>query len=371
MASKEKLNFGVVGACGRGRAFRSALQEIDAVHVRAVCDTNEGALEETREFLGAEQKYTDYDEMLRKADLDVVIVATPMHLHVPLSLPALALGMHVVCEVPACVSVDEAKELVAACRRSSGTFVMAENMIYTRPSILVTELVRRGLFGTTYYAEGEYLHELKEYNEMTPWRRKWQTGINGITYGTHSLGPVLAWMPGERVTQVCCAGSGHHYKDPRGDEYENEDSCVMLGKTTNGRLVKIRLDMLSERPHALANHVLQGTTGAYESARAEGGRDRVWVRELHGPAHEWHDLAELEDAYLPEIWRTASEDARSSGHGGVDHVQTIDFVKSLIEGTPPRVGIHEAMDMTLPGLVSQQSIEQGGAWLPVPDSRDW
>jgi hypothetical protein len=29
------------------------------------------------------------------------------------------------------------------------------------------------------------------------------------------------------------------------------------------------------------------------------------------------------------------------------------------------------MDMTLPGLVSQQSILQGSAWLPVPDSRAW
>jgi hypothetical protein len=38
---------------------------------------------------------------------------------------------------------------------------------------------------------------------------------------------------------------------------------------------------------------------------------------------------------------------------------------------PCPVGIHEAMAMTLPGLVSQQSIQQGGAWLPVPDSREW
>ena len=31
----------------------------------------------------------------------------------------------------------------------------------------------------------------------------------------------------------------------------------------------------------------------------------------------------------------------------------------------------EALDMTLPGLISQQSIQQDGAWLPVPDSRTW
>ncbi|MBA4387735.1 MAG: hypothetical protein C0404_07120 [Verrucomicrobia bacterium] len=41
------------------------------------------------------------------------------------------------------------------------------------------------------------------------------------------------------------------------------------------------------------------------------------------------------------------------------------------EGLPKAAGIHEAMDMTLPGLVSQESILQGGKWLPVPDSRKW
>jgi len=35
------------------------------------------------------------------------------------------------------------------------------------------------------------------------------------------------------------------------------------------------------------------------------------------------------------------------------------------------VDIDAAMDMTLPGLVSQQSIAEGGRWLPVPDSRQW
>jgi len=59
------------------------------------------------------------------------------------------------------------------------------------------------------------------------WRRKWQTGINGVTYGTHSLGPILQWMPGDRVVSVCCAGSGHHYRDPRGAEYEMEDSVTV------------------------------------------------------------------------------------------------------------------------------------------------
>jgi len=48
-----------------------------------------------------------------------------------------------------------------------------------------------------------------------------------------------------------------------------------------------------------------------------------------------------------------------------------EFVNAVVNGCPPPIGIHEAMDMTLPGLISQRSIAEGGRWLEVPDSRDW
>jgi hypothetical protein len=49
----------------------------------------------------------------------------------------------------------------------------------------------------------------------------------------------------------------------------------------------------------------------------------------------------------------------------------MDFVDAVQGRKPPTVGIHEALDMTLPGLVSQESIRRGGEWLEVPDSRLW
>jgi len=309
--------------------------------------------------------------MLAEADINAVVVATPMPLHVPQAVAALKKDMHVLSEVPAGVSIDECRELVLAAKNSAGTYMMAENYTYIKSNTIVKDLVRRGLFGTTYYAEGEDLHDCRELYVITPWRRRWGVGVNGVTYPTHSLGPVLQWMPGERVTEVCCGGAGRHRLDAEGRDYEQEDTCVFLGKTTKGGLVKIRIDILSDRPHAMANYVLQGTDGAYESARAPGEPNRVWVRELHGAPHEWHDLKELEEDFTPQAWREHGDAAEKAGHGGGDYLEVLDFVNACLGKAPPPVGVHEAMDMTLPGLVSQQSIAQDGAWLPVPDSRDW
>ena len=51
--------------------------------------------------------------------------------------------------------------------------------------------------------------------------------------------------------------------------------------------------------------------------------------------------------------------------------EVMDFVDAVQGRKPPTVDIHAAMDMTLPGLVSQESIRCGGEWLTVPDSREW
>ncbi|HNQ34776.1 MAG TPA: Gfo/Idh/MocA family oxidoreductase [bacterium] len=367
----DKIRLGIVGAAGRGRSFKQACLASGLVEIRAVCDLNEVRLEEARQNLGAAEKYLDYREMLEKSDLQAVILGTPMPCHVPQAVAALERDIHVLCEVPAGVSIDECRQLTAACRNSKGVYMMAENYTYRKQNVLVRELVRRGLFGTAYYGEGEYLHELKELNEITPWRRRWQTGVNGVTYGTHSLGPLLQWLEGDRVTSVCCAGSGRHYRDPRGHLYENEDSCLMLCRTVRGALLKIRVDMLSDRPHAMTNYALQGTDGAYESSRAPGEPDRIWLRSRAGSPKAWLNLADLEAEFLPEYWKAGQAEAARSGHGGGDYFEVMDFLDSIRGRRPPPVGIHEAMDMTLPGLVSQESINREGAWLPVPDSRGW
>jgi predicted dehydrogenase len=336
-----------------------------------VCDVNEEKLPEVAELLGASETYTDYEEMLEKSDIDAVVIGTPMLHHASMAIQALQRDIHVMSEVTAAISVEESQDLVRAASQSDAVYMMAENYTYQRSNILVKALVRQGLFGDVYYAEGEYLHELKDLNEITTWRRKWQTGVDGVTYCTHSLGPILQWMEGDRVARVCCEGSGHHYRDPRDDVYENQDSCVMLCKMVSGGLVKIRVDMLSERPHSMSNYSLQGTKGSYESARSEGERPKIWLEDLSEDRNSWQDLAELEDEYMPEVWRNPTEEAQKAGHGGGDYFEVLDFVYTIIEGTPCPIGIHEAMDMTLPGLISQQSILEAGQWIEVPDSREW
>ena len=369
MATLEKLNVGIVGSCSRGGSFQASFAACSEARVHAVCDLDAGLPEAARAFEASEQ-YTDYQQMLSHSDLDAVVIATPMPLHAAQSIMALQEGLHVLSEVTAAVSVEEARDLVLAAHASDGIYMLAENCNYFITNMIVTQLVRRGLFGTTYFADGEYLHNVKNLAERTPWRRSVQLGIDGITYGTHSLGPMLQWLPGDRVASVCCAGSGHHYQDPRGDDY-HQDTSLMLGKMVSGGLIKLRVDLVSLRPHLNCTYQLQGTRGCYESARTPTGQHRVWLSERCDDPEAWMNLSDLQDEFLPQQWRQAMGLARGAGHGGSDYFVIHDFIQAVISGGPSPIGVHEAMDMTLPGLISQQSIAVEGQWMEVPDSRDW
>jgi len=372
MGTSEDVKLGVIGACGRGGGLAGAIEHIDGATVHAVCDINAEALPEAKQRLGAAEAWTSVEEMLDCSDLDAVIVGTPMHLHVPHAIMALERGIHVLSEVTAAVSIEQCRHLVAACARSRAQYMMAENACYLKHVAIVTEMVRRGVFGDLYYGEGEYLHDLKELNERTPWRRTWQNGIDGITYGTHPLGPLLMWLGWDRAVRVCCEGSGHHHLDPRGEPYR-QDTAVMLCKTAGGALLKIRDDMISDRPGCSNNWVLQGTRGTFDSDRYgfyELDVMRVWAEELR-EEHKWLTLAEVADEFMPEGWRRIADAEEKGGHGGSDFFVVGDFVAMVRGERPNPIDVHRAMDMTLPGLVSQQSIQEDGRWLDVPDSRDW
>ncbi len=374
-----KFHVGIVGFAGRGGTYKAALAACNA-SLTAVCDANREALERVSADLPAgTRRYTDYTEMLESGGIDAVIVATPQQLHAEHSLAALKRAISVLSEVPAAVSLAESERLAKAVHETpSGTiYRIAENYIYWQQNLLVRELVRRGLFGQLYYGEGTYIHDIRSLLDQTPWRRKWQMGIDGNTYPTHSIGPLLQWFgPKERVVSVSCAGSGYHHQDKGGRDL-HQDTSIMLCRTASGGLLTIRLDLVSDRPSS-ACYSLQGTSGTYESSDATGEPDRIWLREF-GDKPEWRNLATLGDDYLPENLRKPPEEAKSAGHGGGDFYVVRDFLRTLNaartgEPVPEdtiTLGIHEALNMTLPGLVSQQSIAQGGAWLPVPDSRTW
>ena len=357
-----KLKVGIVGA-HRGSSYFQPFSTITETEVTAVCDINETTLQSVAERFNVPHQFTDYTEMLDTVDL--VVLATPENLHVPQSIEALDAGKHVISEVTAAVKLEECYDLVRAVRKSTAKYTMAENTCYAKHNVLIRNMVEKGLFGELYFGEGEYLHNIKSLHhdaEGNPtWRYYWQVGINRCNYATHSLGPVLQWF-GERVVSVCCLGTGVR-TDP---EHAMEDTVMMLCKTQSGGLIKIRIDMLSNRP-ANSYFSLQGTKGSYESSRGFGAQPKIWLRDFEA-GEVWKPLSEYEPEFLPERWKNPPIEAQNVGDLG-EYFKVRDFIDSILNDTTPPIDVYTAMDFTVPGLVSEQSIANGGAPVEVPDFR--
>lgn len=362
MASENgTIRIGITGG-RRGASFLTALHATGAARLTAIYEPRKEAREQYRREGGTERLCESFEELLEY--VDAVIVASPQQYHAPQAAIALEAGKHVLSEVPAAVSLEQAQQLLAAERRSSAHYMLAENYCYTRSNLIVRSMAEAGVFGEIYFSEGEYLHEMKadhhDAQGNPTWRYYWQVGRDGHTYPTHSLGPVLQWLD-DRLVAVSCVGTGRH-TDP---EHAIQDTILLLGRTSRGGLVKLRFDLLSNRPHLWDYYSVQGTTGAYEAARAPGESPRVYVLG-RSPAEQWEPLETYAEEFLPARYRQV---VAGTGHWGADTWPVREFVESIVQDKRPPIDVYKALDMTLPGLISHLSIAQGGAWLAVPDPR--
>lgn len=362
--AEKPLRVGIAGA-PRGAGYvvgARAAAEAGLARLDAVYDPDAEAAGRFAAEHGLETTCRSFEELIGAVDL--VVLSSPQHHHVPQAVAALGAGVHVLSEVPAAVSLEQATELVGAVRASSARYMMAENYCYTRPNLVVAAMARSGAFGDLYYGEGEYIHEVRNLQRTAggerTWRSYWQAGRNGVTYPTHSLGPLVQWF-GDRVVAVSCVGSGRH----TAPEHEIEDTVVLLARTSRGALLRIRLDMLSNRPHLMDYFSLQGTAGAYEAPRSGADEPRVY---LHGQSPEgtWEPLSDYAERFLPDRYADLPAGA---GHGGGDAWPLLDLARAVREGETPPIDVYSALDMSLPGIASEDSIASGGTWCAVPDPR--
>ncbi|MBD2866625.1 Gfo/Idh/MocA family protein [Paenibacillus oceani] len=371
------LKIGIAGV--RGLSMMLGFNSIPGVEVTALCDLHEGQLLERAAWLRIPNTYRIYEDML-DSDIDAVFVATPMQFHLQQTIQALEAGKHVLCEVTAGVTMDELWWLKEAVEKHGKVYMMAENYCYIPENQLIGNMVRQGMFGDIYYAEGEYLHSNRHlafgHNRRvtndptanrTSWRHYWQYGKRGNFYPTHSLGPLMQWFRGDRIKSVACFGTGWH----TAPQFRQEDTSVTMCQLESGKLIRLRLDCVSNRPGNCGYYTLQGTKGSYEAPRGLGDQHKIY---FHTDGEEmdhakWEPLAGHYDK-MPERYRNATEEQKRAGHWGGDYFIVHDFIEAVRGRIPPAIDVYDACEWTAVGLLSELSIMNGGRVIDVPDFRN-
>lgn len=390
------VNIAVVGG-RRGSSFNHALSVLsDRVALTAVCELREDMLDKWKEQFPGIRTYRDYDLLLEDPDVDAVLLATPLAMHAKQAVRALRAGKHVLSEVIAAHTLEDAWELVEAVEQTGLTYMMAENYCFMRPNMMIQNMVRQGVFGDITFLEGAYVHDCRKLThypdgELT-WRGELQHSLNGMNYPTHSLGPLAKWIGINETdafdymtTYTSRNGSlpkyfaeqfGESHPGAQSDYWRQGDSAVTTIRTKNGVVISLRLDWVSGRPHNMTHYGLQGTSGAYLAARHDGEDPLVWIEgrspgasgDAPGKVHaKWEPLSAYRDEYEHPLWRKWLSEAEKAGHGGGDFFVIDEFVGAIREKRRPAIDVYDAVLWSSVFPLSVESVGANGKAVRFPD----
>jgi hypothetical protein len=168
------------------------------------------------------------------------------------------------------------------------------------------------------------------------------------------------------------------------------DSATTLIETEQGRVICLRKDSASPRPHNMALHSLQGTLGAYISGRFDGESPLVWIdgtspgvsphnfgyRDKARPAGlddatgaEWQPLFDLSGKYEHPYWKQLGEEAIKAGHGGGDYFVMYDFARAVAGEIEPPVDVYDAVTWSSIFPISIENVKRNGEPLDIPNFR--
>lgn len=140
----------------------------DRVELMAVVDIVEERAKACKQRFGAREYYTDYDEMLRKADVDAVVIATPIPLHFEQALKAIEAGKHVHLNKTMTTTLKEADRLIEAKDRAGVKVVASPGTIFYPSTRRVRELLSHGYVGKPYwlcYGAAWIGHEYEDFRQ--------------------------------------------------------------------------------------------------------------------------------------------------------------------------------------------------------------
>ena len=226
--SNKIINVGIIGCGGiaNGKHMPS-LKKVADCRMVAFCDVIPERAEKAAKDFGYEgaKVYTDYKELLKDENIDVVHVCTPNRAHSLITVDALEAGKDVMCEKPMAINSAEAKKMLDAAKRTGRLLSIGYQSRFREDSAYLKTEAEKGTFGDIYFAKATALRRravptwgvfLNEYE---------QGGGPLIDIGTHALDLTLWTM--NNYKPKYCVGTAYHKlnseKDNQGNDWGNWD----------------------------------------------------------------------------------------------------------------------------------------------------
>lgn len=197
MNDKKVLRIGMVGFGSMGKTHSYAIANLPyyfgdltfSASVGGLCTTSfERSVALCEQYRLGTPAHS-FDELIERADIDVIDICTPNTLHTDMILKALRAGKHVLCEKPLCVTMEDAVRIAEAERQSDRICGMVFNNRFMAPMLRAKQLIDDGRLGRILSFRVNYEHNSSTFADRAPgWKQTAEHG-GGVLFdlGSHAV----------------------------------------------------------------------------------------------------------------------------------------------------------------------------------------
>lgn len=405
-----KVRVGLIGVGMRGQVHLDELLKRDDVDVTAIADPEQRMINMATQIFEKHNKPIppifangdyDYRNLLKRKDVDAVIISTPWEWHFIQTTESMQAGKITGLEVCGAMNIDECWGYVNTYEQTKVPVFMMENVCYRRDIMAVFNMVRQGKFGQIVHGQGGYQHDLrgvlfndgesaygkgvkfgKEGFSESKWRTMHYVNRNAELYPTHGLGPVATMMDvnrGNRITHLTSMASkqagltDYIIKTASKDNpnakvrFKEGDIVQTLLKCENGETILLTHDTSLQRPYNLGFRV-QGTDGIWQDIGwGDLNQGFLYFENEMEHSHRWTGSEEYLKKYDHPLWKKNEAKAEGAGHGGMDYFLINDFIECIKADKEFPFDVYDLATWYAVTPLSELSIATNGQSQEMPD----
>ena len=368
----KRYSIGFIGCGQRCIDILKEMEKREEFNIVALSDVSDENMDITCNTYNKNwDKYSDYKELLKRKDIDCVVITSPDWAHEEQAVAAFEAGKHVFLEKPVAITVSGAERVLNARDKADKILLIGFVLRYVRLFKKMKKVIEEGLIGEL--KTGWVLHSVAMGSDwyFHDWHGLMEnTGGLLLQKGSHDF-DIINWVVNSKIKKVSAFGS----RDFFGGEKSNDLQCPNCAErrtcsefTEKNRMRKKcafrqEVDVLDN--HQVIVEYQNGVKMSYMEChytpddnreftfigtkgklKLDFANDMIEVRLRHG----------MYDSEEKIVFKNLLS---GEGHGGGDKLILNDLINSLSTGKQPLAGGEEGMEAIRVGLMAHQSINEG------------
>jgi predicted dehydrogenase len=201
----KKVRWGLLSTAHINRMLIPVIQNSERGELVAVSSRSEENARAYATQWGIPRSFGSYDAMLQSGSIDVVYISLPNHLHAEWSIRALQAGVHVLCEKPFALSLEEVDAVREASQKSNRAVAEAFMYRHHPQTKIVGDMVKSGKLGDVLLVRSDFSFQIKPANGIRLVAEYgggalWDVGVYPVSLAQYIIGETPEWVSASQIT---------------------------------------------------------------------------------------------------------------------------------------------------------------------------